>query len=94
MDLQLKVVKAPEDVDGTGNRFLATVEIFGVPHHLEFIRVEDAPEEEFCGGQRPVDPELQLNYEDLQGLYSGHYETLELPGVSGQFIAYMVPYCE
>jgi hypothetical protein len=93
MNLMLKVTKEPEDVDGTGNRFLATVEIFGVSHHLEFMRVEEAPNEDDGElEQRPVDPELQLNYEDLQGLFAGRYETFALPNQEGRFIAYMVPF--
>lgn len=93
MNLKLEITKEPEDVDGTGNRFLATVEIFGVSHHLEFMRVEEVPnEDDGEPEQRPVDPELQQSYEDLQRVFDGVYETFTLPGQEGRFIAYMVPF--
>jgi hypothetical protein len=91
--LELKITKEPEDVsDGrNGDRLLATVEIFGADHHLELIRVVEDEED---GSQSPENLEYQGTYDDLQAVYSGTYQTFEIPGFTGRYIAFMTPYDE
>lgn len=93
MALELKIVKEPEDVsnDKNGDRLLAAVQIFGADHHLELIRVVEDEED---GEQSPENPEYQGTYDDLQALYSGKYETFEVPGFPGRYMAFMTPYDE
>jgi hypothetical protein len=89
MKLELKVSKELEDIsdDQNGGCFLGLVEICGAPHHLQLLRVcEDGD-----GVQVAADPEYQGAYEELQVLYAGKYLTFEIPGLAGQYIAFMHP---
>ena len=90
MMLDLKVTKEPEDVSSAkdGSRLLATVTIFGADHHLELIRVSVDDE----GGQYADNEEYEDDYCGLQRLHEGKYQTFEVPGFEGAYIAYMVPY--
>ena len=91
MTLKLKVVKEPRDVSDAkdGSRLLGTVEIFGASHHLELLRATEIEEE----GQTFENEECREHYDDLQTLYSADkYETFEIPGLEGRYIAYMVPF--
>jgi hypothetical protein len=88
--IELRLIKPLEDSsnDGSGDRLLGTVQILGANHHLEFMRVVDDEE----GGQRPENKDYQGTYDDVQVLYSGTYETFEVPGYEGKYIAFMTPY--
>jgi hypothetical protein len=90
MPLELKLVKQPEDIsdDKSGDRLLATVEICGANHHLDLIRVVEDEE----GVQVPENDAYKDAYDDYQACYDGIYETFEIPGFSGQYVAFMHPY--
>jgi hypothetical protein len=93
MKLELKIVKEPEDTSDAkdGSRLLATVEILGASHHLEFLRVVENEET----WQQVENDEYIDTYDNLQELYEAiKYETVEIPGFTGRYIAYMVPYEE
>jgi hypothetical protein len=91
--LELRVVKEPEDVsdDKGGDRLLATVEIGGALHHLEFLRVMTDEQ----GVQRPVNDEYEGMWDDLQALYEGNFMTIdEVAGFEGPFVCFMTPHEE
>jgi hypothetical protein len=91
MRIRLKVIQEPRDVseEKDGSRLLGTIEILGVSHHLEMFRVHETEED----WQKPENEEHQEAYDALQELYcTKAYQTLEVPGFEGRYIAYVVPY--
>jgi hypothetical protein len=90
MKLEFEVEREPEDVSDArdGSCLLATIRIGAARHHLTLLRVVDGED----GLQGPENEEYRDEYEKAQGLFDGKYETCEVPGFRGQYIAYMTPF--
>jgi hypothetical protein len=89
--IQLQLVASElEDISAAqdGSIFLGHVVIHGAHHHLELFRVAyDAHGEQYAAV-----PERAEVYDDLQRLYSGGYVTFAIPGLHGEYIAYLHPF--
>jgi len=87
MFLDGQVRDVSEHKDGT--RLLVGVEIFGTIHHLSFIRVIVDDE----GVQRGATYENETDLIALGGLYEvSSYQTVNVPGFDGNYVAYLHPY--
>lgn len=76
------------DVRGHGSYLLTVVEVFGVDHHLYFIRVV----RDDCGELAAWREGDQLDLDDVHALYDYPLATVRVPGYEGDFVACMHPY--
>jgi hypothetical protein len=83
--VQLEAIRLSWDIYDTGidDRFRGWVEIGGVDHCVEFIRVV----EDGDATQRPENAEHQADYDSLQEYLPGKYPTFEVPDFRGRYIA-------
>ncbi len=69
--------------------FLGRVQMFGRPFHLEALRVITAPDRQSSDVDDPVN-ETRLS--ELMALNDvGRFETVEIPGLDGEFVCWMTP---
>lgn len=97
--LEIKVVEDWFDHEGTGLRFLATIDISGTLFHLDAIAVEVGPEsddpDELCRVMRAIDPELQQMVEDILSVDPDDLmQTTTLPDKEHRFLIVATPYHE
>jgi hypothetical protein len=76
-------LKFAGDVDPTDDELsegymLRSVDIFGVPHHCEFIRVEVVDNLQMAWESDTVDPDNADRFGAMQNLYGGFYNTVSL----------------
>lgn len=76
--------------DFSGARFHGQVRINGVEHHLTLVRVAD----DESGAQRAADAYGRDDLDALQGVYEGRYQTVRVPGLDGDFVAFVVPHAD
>jgi hypothetical protein len=76
------------DTRGDGCNLLAQADLFGVSHHLIFIKVEVDDD----GIQGPAAAEDGEVFADFGALYDFAYETVNVPGFDGDYVAVMHPY--
>lgn len=96
LDVQIEDITRHEEDEDT---LLGTCHILGVPHHAQFIRVEDVEGEDDGFGrpslQQPTnDPHGR--YDDMQKVYAGRCYTVNLEqfGFEGQWVVLIHPYCD
>jgi hypothetical protein len=75
------------DTRGDGCNLLASAYLFGTVHHIGFIRVHDDKE----GIQVAFTEEDDGIFEDIARLYDFRFETVNIPGYEGEFVAYLHP---
>ena len=77
---------------------LKTLDIFEVPHHMEFIRVVDV--QDLAGNlcQQPYLPGYGggniERYNDMQRSYEGWQHTVQIPGIDGDWICRVFPFAD
>ena len=74
------------DTRGDGCNLLARVEFLGSDHHLGFVRVRDRKGIQTAFSD--CDDEI---CEDIGRLYDYRFQTVNVPGFPGHFVAYMHP---
>lgn len=79
-----------EDVDGDGVRFLGTIYILGVPHHLELIQVHVVD-----GIQHAVSSMMESSLDAMyeiggEGALFSHFQTVEYKGK--EYVCNVVPH--
>lgn len=78
----------PDQIEEEGSGpLLATVEIFGVNHHLVFIPVVAKN-----GAHVEAQPGFQDELDKLSALYEGPLQTVKVPGYPGDYVVYMHPF--
>ena len=69
---------------------------FGGTHHVQFLKVHEAPKPEASPAEGSVQqPTLDPHghYEDLQKLYpANRYSTVRVPGFEGEYVMLVHPY--
>lgn len=66
-----------------------TIDVAGVPHHFQAVRVADGPD----GIQRPtLDPHRR--FEDMQALYDGYFHTVKIHGFEGDWAVCVYPFAD
>jgi hypothetical protein len=93
------------DERGDGTRLTATVEFLGRFHHLTLIRVTETPYDAkgnpLESTEDPAYDHSELIADDLEdqedlvhlgNLYEAFFETTELDGFPGHYVAYMHPF--
>jgi hypothetical protein len=65
---------------------LGTINILGVEHHIEFIRVEEQ------GGLQESVNDPHDRFADMQSAYEGYYQTVHVPGFEGEYVVSVLPY--
>jgi len=71
----------------------------GLPWHVQAIRVQYEEEKEggsYTGAmiQEPYSEEIRSEFDGLQMVYEGAYETVEIPGFPGEWVIYAVPFAD
>lgn len=96
LDVKIEDIEQHDEDEDT---LLGTCHILGVPHHAQFVRVEDIEGEDDGFGrpliQQPTnDPHGR--YDDMQKLYEGRYCTVSLKqfGFAGRWAVAIHPYCD
>ncbi len=97
--LTFEVVNDPRDVSDAedGSRLLARVLINGASYHCDMVRVVDIAEEdrdEDNCTQGPENPDDDAGiFDTLQLIHPGsRYETFEVAGFAGRFVACLFPF--
>ena len=76
--LQLKGTIVPTDKELAEGYMLRAVDVLGVPHHCEFIRVEVVDDLQQAWVSDTSDPDNVSRFDDMQAFYSGYYSTCQL----------------
>ena len=82
-----------------GEVYHGRIYLFGVPHHVKLIKVEevaecDPPSDCEPGSfQEPVDDPCDF-YNDVQRLNEGRLQTVHVPGLEGEYVMIIYPYAE
>lgn len=81
-----------EDTAANAVNFSGAVTIFGVAHHVIFMRVETRDYTQ----QAASDPYHRFNnFSEYDGDGSdGPYQTFEIAGIEGEYVALLTPFCE
>ncbi len=61
---------------------------------MTLFRVHDIPAANDDYVQEADDAEDQPDLEALQDLYTGRYETVQVPGFTGDYVVYMHPFTD
>lgn len=68
----------PTDDELSEGYMLRTVDVFGVPHHCEFLRVAVVDNLQVAWRSDTVDPNNDFRFDAMQNLYDGYYNTVRL----------------
>lgn len=83
----------PQECNPEESVLHSTLEILGVPHHVDFIEVHDVDQGEGAVQEPVLDPHNR--YEDMQRAYEGRYQAVQLPGHPGKrFVVLVLPYAD
>lgn len=86
--LELTGTIVPTDQELAEGFMLRAVNVLGVAHHCEFIRVEVVDDLQQAWKSDTSDPDNESRFEDLQALYSGCYQTCQLRGCDWVFCSF------
>jgi hypothetical protein len=74
---------------------LGTLAVFGVLHHMEYIRVvddENGLQSAWIDESEGAENNNISRFEDMQQASEGRYCTLQLPGFEGEWVCHVTPY--
>lgn len=86
--LELAGTIAPTDKELSEGFMLRTVNVLGVPHHAQFIRVEIVNNLQQAWVSETSDPDNPTRFDDMQALYSGYYTPCRLRHCDWVFCAF------
>lgn len=74
---------------------LGQVEILGVAHHAEFIRVSDERGLQVAWWPRTAGERNnnRARLDAMQAYYQGQYQTVQIPGYRGDWVCHIFPHC-
>jgi len=90
--LELAGTIAPTDQELAEGFMLRTVNVMGVGHHAQFIRVEVVNNLQQAWQSDTSDPDNASRFDDMQSQYSGCYTTFRLRNCDWVFCAF--PYAD
>lgn len=84
-------VKRLDRCDDRGDRWVGEVVLLGVSFHVDLVRVESTRRSQCVPAG--ADRHTWMAYQAMQRFYHGVYQTVEIPGLDGEYAMFIHPFC-